>query len=92
MTNRALMLPLSSLLDLTPPAYAELLERKDDPTEDPDALLERSRDMHGEGMSLRRIAEALTADGVTTAKGGQWHASSVRSVLRSERMGALVTA
>lgn len=58
----------------------------------PDALLERIHGMHTEGMSLRRIAEQLTADGVTTAKGGQWHASSVRSVLRSERMGALVAA
>lgn len=35
MTNRALILSLSSVLDLTPPAYAELLERMDDPTEDP---------------------------------------------------------
>lgn len=58
----------------------------------PDALLERIHGMHTDGMSLRRIAEQLTADGVTTAKGGQWHASSVRSVLRSERMGALVAA
>jgi|JI10StandDraft_1071094.scaffolds.fasta_scaffold199727_2 hypothetical protein len=39
MTNRALILSLSSVLDLTPPAYAELLERMDDPTEDPAALL-----------------------------------------------------
>lgn len=58
----------------------------------PDALLERIYHMHGEGLSLRRIAERLTEDGVTTAKGGQWHASSVRSVLNSERMAALTAA
>lgn len=55
----------------------------------PDALLERIHGMHGDGLSLRRIAEQLTAEGIATAKGGQWHASSVRSVLRSERMAAL---
>lgn len=55
----------------------------------PDALLERIRGMHQNGMPLRGIADALTADGVTTARGGRWHASSVRSVLRSGRMAAL---
>lgn len=58
----------------------------------PDVLLERIHDMRAAGMSLRKIAEALTDDGVTTAKGGQWHASSVRSVLNSERMRALIAA
>lgn len=55
----------------------------------PDELLDRIARMHAEGSSLRKIADTLTADGVTTAKGGQWHASSIRSVLRSERMAAL---
>ena len=37
----------------------------------------------GEGRSLRAIADALTADGVATARGAAcWHASTVRSVLR----------
>jgi DNA invertase Pin-like site-specific DNA recombinase len=31
--------------------------------------------------SLHQIAEALNARGITTARGGQWHASSVRNVL-----------
>jgi len=31
--------------------------------------------------TLRQIAEALNARGVTTARGGQWHAMSVRNVL-----------
>ncbi len=34
--------------------------------------------------SLRQIADALNARGITTPRGGQWHASSVRNVL--ERM------
>lgn len=57
----------------------------------PEALLERIRGMHQNGMPLRGIADALTADGVTTARGGRWHASSVRSVLRSGRMAALTS-
>jgi len=31
--------------------------------------------------SLRQVAEALNARGVTTARGGQWHATSVSNVL-----------
>lgn len=36
-----------------------------------------------EGKSLRAIAEGLTADGVPTARGGAWHASTVKGVLTS---------
>jgi len=36
------------------------------------------------GRSLRDIAQGLDTDGVATAQGGRsWHASTVRSVLRS---------
>jgi len=31
--------------------------------------------------SLRQIADALNARGITTPRGGRWHASSVRNVL-----------
>ena len=31
--------------------------------------------------SLREIADALNVRGITTARGGQWYASSVRNVL-----------
>jgi hypothetical protein len=31
--------------------------------------------------TLRAIAEALNARGVTTARGGQWHATSVKNLL-----------
>lgn len=62
------------------------------PTTYPDELLVRIHDMHRDGLSLRQIAEALSAARVTTAKGGSWYASSVRSVLNSERMAAIVAA
>lgn len=62
------------------------------PTSYPDELLTRILHMHGQGLSLRKIAEKLTNDGVTTTKGGRWHASSVLSVLNSERMTALAAA
>lgn len=35
------------------------------------------------GKSLRAIAEGLTVDNVPTARGGSWHASTVRRVLES---------
>lgn len=34
-----------------------------------------------DGQSLRQIAETLTERGIKTAKGGQWSAAAVRSVL-----------
>ena len=36
-----------------------------------------------EGKSLRAIAEGLTTDGIPTARGGKWHASTVKAVLVS---------
>lgn len=62
------------------------------PTSYPDDVLLRVRVLRETGQSLRKIAEALTADGVKTTKGGTWYASSVRSLLNSERMAALITA
>ncbi|RVT92841.1 recombinase family protein [Sphingomonas crocodyli] len=40
--------------------------------------------------SLAGIAEALNADGIVTARGGRWHASSVRNLMA--RLGAQETA
>jgi DNA invertase Pin-like site-specific DNA recombinase len=49
-----------------------------------DEVVKRIRRMREDGMSLRAIAAKLDADGVSTAHGGrQWHASTVRAVLRS---------
>ena len=59
------------------------------PTTYSDETLRRVKALKAEGMSLRGIAERLTNDGIPTAKGGAWHASSVRSVLNSRRMTEL---
>ncbi|MBY8978259.1 recombinase family protein [Rhodobacteraceae bacterium NNCM2] len=37
--------------------------------------------------SLAGIAHALNARGIATARGGRWHVSTVRNVLRRERQG-----
>ncbi|MGP5052997.1 recombinase family protein [Brachybacterium alimentarium] len=58
----------------------------------PPSCLRGSTACTARASSLRKIAEVLTDDGVTTTKGGRWHASSVRSVLNSERMTALAAA
>jgi DNA invertase Pin-like site-specific DNA recombinase len=50
----------------------------------PDDIRERLMAERDEGRTLRAIAEALNADAVATAHGGkQWHASTVRQVLRT---------
>jgi hypothetical protein len=36
----------------------------------------------GEGTSLRRIASALNARGITAPRGGMWHAAQVKAVLQ----------
>lgn len=38
---------------------------------------------HDEGRSLNGIARKLNDEGVATAKGGRWHASTIQHVLRS---------
>ena len=40
-------------------------------------------DHHAEGKSLNAIAGALNAEGVPTAKGGKWFASTIRHVVHS---------
>jgi len=40
------------------------------------------------GTSLRAIAEGLNAEGTPTARGGRWHASTVRHVVRSVALDA----
>ncbi len=45
--------------------------------------------MSGDGMTMNAIARALNAEGVATARGGQWYASTVRAVLTSETAKAL---
>lgn len=42
--------------------------------------------LRAQGLSLRRIAERLNADGIVTARGGAWQANSVKRLL--ERLGA----
>lgn len=37
--------------------------------------------MFGEGLSLRAIAERLTAQGIRTARGGAWGSSNVRNLI-----------
>ena len=41
---------------------------------------------HAAGVSLTKIAELLTSAKVPTPRGGQWHASTVRSILNSARL------
>jgi len=47
---------------------------------------------HAEGRSLRSIAEGLNLDKVATARGGSWHASTIRRVLDSLALDAEMVA
>ena len=42
------------------------------------------RRWHADGLSLRKIAERLTADGIPTKRGGRWHASTVSYLLTND--------
>lgn len=44
---------------------------------------ERVAALRGEGLTLQQVADRLTSEGVRTARGGQWHPSTVAGVLRS---------
>jgi DNA invertase Pin-like site-specific DNA recombinase len=45
---------------------------------------QRVLDMHAEGLSLNAIARTLNDEGVPTAKGKSWYASTVRTIVTSE--------
>jgi DNA invertase Pin-like site-specific DNA recombinase len=49
----------------------------------PAETVKRMIDLRGEGLTLRAIAETLTAEGIPTARGGKWEAATVRAVLNS---------
>lgn len=44
--------------------------------------------MRNAGLSWQRIANALTASGVPTSQGGQWHAATVRRLIAPPSPGA----
>ena len=46
------------------------------------ALAGRLDAMQREGLSLRQMAERLNSEGVATARGGQWHAATVRNAIQ----------
>jgi DNA invertase Pin-like site-specific DNA recombinase len=48
-----------------------------------DGLRYRIADQRTAGASFGAIAEGLNADGIPTARGGRWHASTVRHVCQS---------
>ena len=52
------------------------------PVADPMAAGRRIEALHAKGLSLREIANQLRQEGIATRRGGQWHASTVRSVLQ----------
>lgn len=48
----------------------------------PDEIIDRIRDLRGEGHSYREIAAMLDAEGLHGPRGGAWHHWSVREALR----------
>jgi len=52
------------------------------PVADPMAAGRRIKELHSKGFSLRQIAKQLRDEGIATRRGGEWHASTVRSVLQ----------
>ncbi len=53
------------------------------PVELPDETRQLVKALSDDGLSLRAIAARLTEQGIQTAKGGKWHASTVKAVLSS---------
>lgn len=54
----------------------------------PSEVRQRIAAEHQEGRSLRAIANGLNAEEIPTARGGRWHASTVRAILSSPSLPA----
>ena len=48
----------------------------------PEATLARLRELRGQGMSLRKIADTLNDEGIAGPHGGRWHNPTVHHALR----------
>ncbi len=59
------------------------------PVEQAPSVRTRIAKEHARGDSLRTIANRLTTEQVPTARGGRWHASTVRGVLHSLKLDSL---
>ena len=53
------------------------------PVEHSDEARQQILKAHARGASLRQIAAQLTGAGMSTPRGGRWHASTVRSIVNS---------
>ena len=49
-------------------------------------------DIAAGGASLRQIAAELNARGIKTARGGKWHATTVRNILTASNGVAVLAA
>lgn len=58
----------------------------------PEATRERVMALRTAGMTYRQIAAALDAEGIHTARGGQWQASSVARIVNAPASHALASA
>jgi len=47
------------------------------------AIIRRIFTEYAQGSSMKRIAEGLTADGVSTAKGGKWAQATIATIVRN---------
>lgn len=48
--------------------------------------------LRSQGLGYRKIAEHLTAEGIPTALGGQWHRSTIQRIINSPQSKALIAA
>jgi DNA invertase Pin-like site-specific DNA recombinase len=60
-------------------AVAEIVDRADQRAANVIAIMRQIQ--RGGATSLRQIADALNARGISAPRGGQWHATSVRNVM-----------
>ena len=48
------------------------------------AIIAAARTLREQGLSLRKVGDALAAEGMLPRSGGEWHAKTVRDLLKAE--------
>jgi len=75
----------------TTPLGFHTIEKQVVPLPEEQATVARARELHKQGLSLRRVAAKLTDEGHKTKRGGKWQAETISKLLKTRYMEQIIS-